>query len=116
MSATSRIALALGLVCTSSGCAAVERYSVRAAENSCEAVSVCTVYGPNGETLSPCTYWGKMTIYPGDPRWPYTTPGVCDAVQDGRVISTREQHTPPRSPTGPYVGVGASGAIVAPVR
>lgn len=72
------------------GCSSLERYSVRAAESSCSALSVCTVYGPNGEVLSPCTTIGRQTVYPGDPSWPYTTPGVCDAVRDGRVVSTRD--------------------------
>jgi hypothetical protein len=72
------------------GCTSLEQYSVRVAEQSCDGVSVCTVYGPNGKYLSPCTSEGRQTIYPGDPRWPYTTPGVCDAVRDGRVVSTRE--------------------------
>lgn len=73
----------------SSGCTSLEQYSVRVAEQSCDAVSVCTVYGQNGEYLSPCTNIGRQTVYPGDPRWPYTTPGVCDAVRDGKVVSTR---------------------------
>jgi hypothetical protein len=72
------------------GCTSLEQYSVHAAEQSCDALSVCTVYGPNGKYLSPCTYEGRQTVYPGDPRWPYTTPGVCDAVRDGRVVSTRD--------------------------
>ena len=71
------------------GCTSLEQYSIRVAEQSCDAVSVCTVYGQNGETLSPCTNVGRQTVYPGDPRWPYTTPGVCDAVRDGKVVSTR---------------------------
>jgi hypothetical protein len=77
------------IVLLATGCTSIESYSVRAAEDSCAALSVCTVYGPTGEHLSPCTQIGKMTIYPGDPRWPYTTPGVCDAVRDGQVVSTR---------------------------
>ncbi len=51
--------------------------------------NICTVYGQNGKTLSPCTNVGRQTVYPGDPRWPYTTPGVCDAVRDGKVVTTR---------------------------
>jgi hypothetical protein len=74
-----------------SACTSLEQYSVRAAESSCDALSVCTVYGPSGEYLSPCTWVGHQTVYPGDPRWPYTTPGVCDAVRDGRVVSTRQE-------------------------
>lgn len=73
-----------------SGCTAIENYSVRAAENSCATVSVCTVYGQSGEYLSPCMAEGRQTVYPGDPRWPYTTPGVCDVVRDGRVVSSRD--------------------------
>ena len=72
------------------GCSSVESYSVRAAEESCSSVSVCKVYGASGETFSPCLPTGRETIYPGDPRWPYNTPGVCDAVRDGEVISTRQ--------------------------
>lgn len=79
------------------GCTSLEAYSVRAAERSCEAVSVCTVYGSSGEHLSPCTYVGKMAVYPGDPRWPYSTPGVCDAVRDGKVVSTRDLDATPGS-------------------
>lgn len=89
--ATTRVTAASLLLC---GCGSLERYSVRAAENSCGALSVCTVYGPNGEFLSPCTTIGRQTVYPGDPRWPYTTPGVCDAVRDGRVVSTRDDPKP----------------------
>ena len=81
--------LAIALVAAACGCSAIQSYSVRAAEESCSSLSVCTVYGPNGEHLSPCTQYGRMTIYPGDPHWPYTTPGVCDAVVDGQVVSTR---------------------------
>lgn len=85
-SSVALIALASAVL---SGCTSLEQYSVRVAEQSCSAVSVCTVYGQNGESLSPCTNVGRETVYPGDPRWPYTTPGVCDAVRDGKVVSTR---------------------------
>ena len=83
-------AVALALV----GCASIEAYSIRVAER-CEDVSACTVYGPSGEHLSPCISTGRQTIYPGDPHWPYTTPGVCDAVVGGKVISTREMASSP---------------------
>jgi hypothetical protein len=79
------------LAAASAGCTSIERYSVSAAEKSCDSVSVCTVYGPSGTSLSPCISEGRQTVYPGDPRWPYTTPGVCDAVRDGKVVSTRSQ-------------------------
>jgi hypothetical protein len=90
--ATSRVlpCVAALLAAATSGCSAIEKYSVRAAENSCGAVSVCTVYGQSGEYLSPCVSAGRQTVYPGDPRWPYTTPGVCDVVRDGRVVSSRD--------------------------
>jgi hypothetical protein len=80
------------------GCTSIESYSVRAAEETCGNVSVCTVYGASGTSLSPCLPTGRETIYPGDPRWPYTTPGVCDAVRDGKVVSTRQSAAgaPPR--------------------
>ncbi|MBY0275131.1 hypothetical protein K2Z84_07315 [Candidatus Binatia bacterium] len=76
------------------GCSSLEQYSIRVAERSCAALSVCTVYGPQGKYLSPCTMRGQQTVYPGDPSWPYTTPGVCDAVRDGRVVSTRDDPKP----------------------
>lgn len=85
--ATLAVAAVGGIIC---GCSSLERYSIRAAENSCASLSVCTVYGPTGKVLSPCAMMGNETVYPGDARWPYTTPGVCDAVRDGRVVSTRE--------------------------
>lgn len=78
------------LAAAAGGCAAVEDYSVRMAERSCASLQVCTVYGASGETLSPCISTNAGAIYPGDPRWPYTTPGVCDVVRDGRVVSSRE--------------------------
>jgi hypothetical protein len=79
----------IALTIAIAGCAALEAYSIRVAER-CEDVSVCTVYGPSGEHPSPCISTGRQTIYPGDPHWPYTTPGLCDAVVDGKVVSTRE--------------------------
>jgi len=82
-------ALVAAMSVLANGCTSLEQYSVRVAEQSCDALSVCTVYGENGETTSPCTNVGRQTVYPGDPRWPYTTPGVCDAVRDGKVVSTR---------------------------
>jgi hypothetical protein len=92
----SLVRLGIGsIVLVAIGCTSIESYSVRAAEESCAALSVCTVYGPTGEHLSPCTQVGKMTIYPGDPRWPYTTPGVCDAVRNGQVVSTRSDLATP---------------------
>lgn len=86
-----RVLASAALVATFATCActAVEDYSVRVAERSCATLSVCTVYGPGGEHLSPCISRPGQTIYPGDPRWPYTTPGVCDVVRDGRVVSSR---------------------------
>jgi hypothetical protein len=46
-------AFAVVLVALASGCSSIESYSVRAAEESCSSLSVCTVYGPNGESLPP---------------------------------------------------------------
>jgi hypothetical protein len=84
------------------GCTSIENYSIRQAED-CSAASVCTVYGPNGQSFSPCVWTNRQAIYPGDPRWPYTTPGVCDAVRDGKVVSTRElsPSSESGSPTAP---------------
>jgi hypothetical protein len=84
------------------GCASLETYSIRQAED-CGAASVCEVYGPNGQSLSPCVWTNRQAIYPGDPRWPYTTPGVCNGVRDGKVISTRElsPSSESNSPTAP---------------
>jgi hypothetical protein len=82
--------LGIGLLLVASGCTAMEDYSIRMAERSCAALNVCTVYGPSGEHLSPCISTDAGSIYPGDPRWPYTTPGVCDVVRDGRVVSSRD--------------------------
>ena len=88
------------------GCTSLERYSVRAAEASCADVEVCTVDGPGGEQLLPCTSTpDERVVYPGDVAWPYTTPGVCDTVQDGRVVSTRALE--PASPQlRPEFGLG----------
>lgn len=82
--------LGVAMLLAVSGCTAVEGYSIRMAERSCAALNVCTVYGPHGEHLSPCISTDAGSIYPGDPRWPYTTPGVCDVVRDGRVVSSRD--------------------------
>ena len=84
-----RVPLLVTLPLVLAACSALESYSVRVAEQSCDDVLVCTVYGDRGKVESPCISTGRDTIYPGDPRWPYTTPGVCDAVRDGKVISTR---------------------------
>lgn len=88
----SRLLRATAVVTTlaAAGCSAMESYSVRMAERSCDALNVCTVYGPEGAHLSPCIATNGGAIYPGDARWPYTTPGVCDTVRDGRVVSSRE--------------------------
>jgi len=45
------VVVATSAIC---GCTALEDYSIRAAERSCATLSVCTVYGPSGEHLSPC--------------------------------------------------------------
>jgi len=76
------------------GCTSLEAYSIRQAED-CAAASVCTVYGANGESFSPCVYTNRQAIYPGDPRWPYTTPGLCDTVRDGKVVSSRNFSSSP---------------------
>lgn len=78
------------ILVVASGCSGIEGYSVRMAERSCSALQVCSVYGASGVALSPCISTNAGAIYPGDPRWPYTTPGVCDVVRDGRVVSSRE--------------------------
>lgn len=85
------------------GCSSLEAYSVRTAEESCASLGVCTIYTSDGKQLSPCIQTNDGTIYPGDMNWPYTTPGVCDAVRDGKVISTRED----RAQAG---GAAAAGA------
>lgn len=80
----------VALFVVTGGCTALEDYSVRMAERSCQDVPVCTVEGPQGTSLSPCMYGRDGAIYPGDSGWPYTTPGVCDVVVDGKVTSSRE--------------------------
>ena len=90
MSIPSLVPLSVAAAMLLASCAAVEKYSVAEAEQSCQDVSVCTVYDATGTHESPCLMVGKTAMYPGDPRWPYTSPGVCDAVRDGKVISTRQ--------------------------
>jgi len=105
VTAVARFSLTMFAVIASilpTGCTSLEAYSVRQAED-CGAASVCTVYGTGGESLSPCVWTNRQAIYPGDPRWPYTTPGICDTVRDGKVVSSRKppslsQYNPSMTP------------------
>jgi hypothetical protein len=61
-----------------SSCAAVDRYSVRRAENACAAFDRCTVYDGVGPHEVACFQpgWEGPTVFAGDPDWPLSD-AVC---------------------------------------